>query len=161
MSNHYQFARNLVKGKIAETIFAQMLRESHAYIVLEFGYEKIIPQLADHDVVDHEMVMETLRCAPDFAVIDKEKKTVHLIEVKYREQLDQDEIFQHAKRMHAAWNPSFMFIATLDGFLFDSVENIVANHGQVAPFYDTNISATQQEKYLAMLRDFEAGETRL
>jgi len=42
---HYDFARNLVKGKIAETIFAQMLRETGSFTVLEFGYEKIIPDL--------------------------------------------------------------------------------------------------------------------
>jgi hypothetical protein len=39
------FARNLVKGKIAETIFAQMLREAGDFTVLEFGYEKVIPEL--------------------------------------------------------------------------------------------------------------------
>ena len=44
MSN-ITFARNLVKGKIAETVFAQMLRETKTYTVLEFGYEKVIPEL--------------------------------------------------------------------------------------------------------------------
>jgi hypothetical protein len=29
--NNIQFARNLVKGKIAETVFAQMLRETKAF----------------------------------------------------------------------------------------------------------------------------------
>ena len=37
--NNVLFARNLVKGKIAETIFAQMLRETNQFTVLEFGYE--------------------------------------------------------------------------------------------------------------------------
>jgi len=39
------FSRNLVKGKIAETVFAQMLRSTGEFTVLEFGYEKIIPEL--------------------------------------------------------------------------------------------------------------------
>ena len=32
------FSRNLVKGKIAETVFAQMLRSTGEFTVLEFGY---------------------------------------------------------------------------------------------------------------------------
>ena len=40
-----KFTKNLVKGKIAETIFAQMFREVGDYTVIEFGYEKIIPEL--------------------------------------------------------------------------------------------------------------------
>jgi len=65
------FARNLVKGKIAETIFAQMLRETKEFTVLEFGYEKIIPELVQQGYHDDNPMIETLRTAPDFAVINK------------------------------------------------------------------------------------------
>lgn len=64
------FARNLVKGKIAETIFAQMLRETRTFTVLEFGYEKIIPELVQQGYDENNIMLETLRTAPDFAVIN-------------------------------------------------------------------------------------------
>lgn len=48
-SKEITFARNLVKGKVAETVFAQMLRSTGAFTVLEFGYEKIIPELVDRE----------------------------------------------------------------------------------------------------------------
>ena len=65
-----KFARNLVKGKIAETIFAQMLREVRSFTVLEFGYEKIIPELVQQGYDENNIMLETLRTAPDFAVIN-------------------------------------------------------------------------------------------
>jgi hypothetical protein len=70
----YSFARNLVKGKIAETIFAQMLRETKQFTVLEFGYEKIVPELVQQGYSENNGLVETLRTAPDFAVINKDRK---------------------------------------------------------------------------------------
>lgn len=78
------FARNLVKGKIAETIFAQMLRETKEFTVLEFGYEKIIPELVQQGYDENNIAIETLRTAPDFAVINQKTREVKLIEVKYQ-----------------------------------------------------------------------------
>jgi len=42
-NNNVNFTKQLVKGKIAEVIFAQMFRQSGNFTVLEFGYEKVIP----------------------------------------------------------------------------------------------------------------------
>lgn len=84
-----KFARNLFKGKIAETIFAQMLRETRQFTVLEFGYEKIVPELVQQGYSERNGLVETLRTAPDFAVINKEKREVRLIEVKYRRHIQQ------------------------------------------------------------------------
>jgi hypothetical protein len=39
--NNIRFARNLVKGKIAETIFAQMLRETKKFTVLNSAMKKL------------------------------------------------------------------------------------------------------------------------
>lgn len=59
-TNEISFARNLVKGKIAETVFAQMLRSTGAFTVLEFGYEKIIPELVGRGAgEDNEMNRDT------------------------------------------------------------------------------------------------------
>ena len=83
-TNEVSFARNLVKGKIAETVFAQMLRSTGQFTVLEFGYEKIIPELVGRGQGENDEMVEALRTAPDFAVINNKTKVVHLIEVKSR-----------------------------------------------------------------------------
>jgi len=65
-TNEIAFARNLVKGKIAETVFAQMLRSTGQFTVLEFGYEKIIPELVGRGASSDDEMIETLRTALDY-----------------------------------------------------------------------------------------------
>jgi len=149
------FARNLVKGKIAETIFAQMLRETKEFTVLEFGYEKIIPELVQQGYTEDNIMIETLRTAPDFAVINRVTKEVKLVEVKYRSRLDASDILKIAKRMHQSWNPSYLFIATLDGFYFDEINMIIGNKGQISLLRHPQISQDLQLRYLSILEDFE------
>jgi hypothetical protein len=152
MSNNITFTANLIKGRIAETIFAQMFRATGRYTVLEFGYEKVVPQLVgnyDHD----NPVIESLRVAPDFAVIDRDTKEVRLIEVKYRQTLFQGEILECAEKMHAAWNPSYLFLATWDGFYFDEISNIIINKGNMPMFEE--IATETQAEYLQILKTFE------
>ena len=148
------FARNLVKGKIAETIFAQMLREMHKFTVLEFGYEKIIPELVQQGDKNN-MMIETLRTAPDFAVINKKTKKVKLIEVKYMRSLNLNYVLKDAKRMSGSWNPSYLFIATLDGFYFDEIDKIIKNKGKITQLKHPQIPDEVQKRYLQILKDFE------
>jgi hypothetical protein len=56
------------------------------------------------------MILETLRTAPDFAVINQETKSVKLIEVKYMHLIKSEYVLKYAKRMSKSWNPSFLFI---------------------------------------------------
>lgn len=149
------FARNLVKGKIAETIFAQMLRETGKYTVLEFGYEKIIPELVGQGYENNGDLVETLRTAPDFAVIDHTTKTVHLVEVKYQKVINAQYVLADAVRMHKTWNPSYLFIATKDGFYHDEISKIIANNGAIALLESNSVSQTLQDSYLKILQDFE------
>jgi len=149
------FARNLVKGKIAETIFAQMLRETKEFTVLEFGYEKIIPELVQQGWDESNITIETLRTAPDFAVINQITKEVKLIEVKYLRVLNSEYILGYAKKMNQSWNPSYLFIATLNGFYFDEINTIIKNDGQIALLKHPQISNDLQAKYLKVLVDFE------
>jgi hypothetical protein len=149
------FARNLVKGKIAETIFAEMFRESGKYTVLEFGYEKIVPELIHGGYSDKSSIVETLRRAPDLAVIDKDERHVKLVEVKFRKALNNLEILEVAQRMHATWNPSSLFVATLDGFYFDSIENAITNNGHLATLSTDHVPGIKQLQYLKILQDFE------
>jgi len=153
--NNVLFARNLVKGKIAETIFAQMLRETNQFTVLEFGYEKLVPELVQQGYNENYGLVETLRSAPDFAVINKTKKEVRLIEVKFQKELSREYTLKAATRMHASWNPSYLFIATLNGFYFDEIGKIIEREGEIRPLRHPFISDEIQEKYLQILRDFE------
>jgi hypothetical protein len=156
--NDLLFTKNLVKGRIAETVFAQMLRHSGEFTVLEFGYEKIIPELVQSgDRQENEMI-ETLRTAPDFAVINRKTKEVRLIEVKYRHTMLRDDILKIAKRMHQSWNPSFLFVATLEGFYFDEINKIIKSNGNIAPLKHPQIPAEIQAEYLKIIQEFESGK---
>lgn len=150
-----EFARNLVKGKIAETIFAQMHRETRNFTVLEFGYEKIIPELVQQGYKENNVTIETLRTAPDFAVINQRTKEVKLIEVKYMHSLNLDYVLKDANRMSESWNPSYLFIATLKGFYFDEIRNIIENKGKIPRLSEQLISKSVQDNYLQILIDFE------
>jgi len=150
-----QFSRDLVKGRIAETVFEQMYRDTGNFTVLEFGYEKIVPELVQGGYRERDDIVETLRNAPDFAVIDNRKKHVRLIEVKYRRRYLSEETLATAERMQKTWNPSYLFIATLNGFYFDSIEDIILRKGFISPLSDDEVSAEIQKKYLSVLDEFE------
>lgn len=155
MSNNITFARNLVKGKIAETIFAQMFRKSD-FTVLEFGYENVVPELIQGGYDEDKGTLEILRTSPDFAVINRKTKEVRLIEVKYLHHLDNEYVNRYAHRMAESWNPSFLFMATQDEFYFDEVSTIIKKNGAITPLNDPQIPHEVQQEYLKILRDFES-----
>lgn len=156
MSN-VNFTRQLVKGKIAETIFSQMFRESGNFTVLEFGYEKVIPEMIQQGFNESNPMIETLRTAPDFAVIDRDTRQVKLIEVKYQRSLNPEYTLRAANRMSQSWNPSYLFIATLDGFYMDEIANIIKSDGNIAPLTHPKITNSLQNEYLQILKRFEQG----
>ena len=149
------FSKQLVKGRIAETLFEQMLRDAGGFTILAFGYESVIPELAhrQHDL-EAEATMEIIRRAPDFAVIDNKTHEVHLIEVKYRMHPSATDNLKCAKRMHESWKPSCLFLATPNGFFFDKVSTIVANKGVIAPLSHSHIPEDLQKKYIELLNQF-------
>ena len=149
------FARNLVKGKVAETVFAQMLRSTGAFTVLEFGYEKIIPELVGSGGGNNNEMVETLRTAPDFAVINNTTKEVHLIEVKYRKEVQDSDVLRIAKRMSENWNPSYLFLASEDGFYFGEVKEIIEQDGNIELLDHPQIPAKTQSEFLKILNEFE------
>ncbi len=154
--NHISFTRNLIKGKIAEIIFENMLRETGIFTVMHFGYEYILPELVNDNIFDKESeTMKAIRTAPDFAIINNKTKKVHLIEVKYKHNLNEEYIFQDALRMSKSWNPSFIFLATKQGFYFDNVDNIVENRGIIKKLKHPDIPESLQQKYLKLLNEME------
>ena len=155
-NNEVTFARNLVKGKIAETVFAQMLRSTGQFTVLEFGYEKIIPELIGRGKEHNNEMVETLRTAPDFAVINNKSKEVHLIEVKYRKTVTNSDILRLAKRMSENWNPSFLFVGSVNGFYFGNVKDIIKAKGKIELLDHPQIPPETQQHFLEILNDFES-----
>ena len=55
--------------------------------------------------------------------------------------------------MHKSWNPSYIFVATLDGFNLDGINKIIKNHGAISSL--DLISKDIQNQYLKILKDFE------
>lgn len=155
MKNKTEFSRQLIKGKIAEHIFEQMLREAGKFTVLAFGYENILPELM-HQQQDMKMeqTMEVIRRAPDFAVINNVTHDVHLIEVKYRQTLKPSEVLTFTSRMYESWKPSYLFLATPNGFYFGKVSDIINNKGKIEPLTHPHIGKTLQEKYCKLLNEF-------
>ncbi len=149
------FSKNLIKGRIAETIFEQMLRDAGCFTILAFGYESVLPELAhrQHDV-RAETTMEIIRRAPDFAVINNNDHEVRLIEVKYMMNPQADWIFRDAEKMYNSWKPAYLFLATPDGFYFDKAKTIVEKKGDIARLNMPEISIELQEKYTELLNKF-------
>jgi len=155
------FSEKLIKGRIAEIIFEQMLRDAGCFTVLAFGYESVLPELAQrqHDMHTQE-TMEIIRRAPDFAVINNETHEVHLIEVKFMKNPRTEWILRDAKRMFGSWKPSYLFLATPDGFFFDKAKTIIDKEGIVSPFVHPQIPQELQDKYIALLNRFITSDNR-
>lgn len=155
--NTIQFSKELIKGKIAELVFEQMLREAGCFTILAFGYENILPELMHRqcDMQDKE-TMEIIRRAPDFAVINNETHDVTLIEVKYRRQYRSSDILEVAKRMHMSWKPSYLFLVTPDKFYFDKVQTIIKENGKIGKLVHKDIPEELQQRYLELLNKFIA-----
>lgn len=152
---HLHFSKQLIKGRVAEIIFEQMLRDAGSFTVLSFGYENILPELM-HRQSDLQLkeTVEVIRRAPDFAVINNDTHDVKLIEVKYRRKLMQASVLSDALRMYSSWKPSYLFIATPEGFYFGKVEDIVKDDGVIKPLSHPNISKELTDKYLILMNEF-------
>jgi hypothetical protein len=148
------FSRQLVKGRIAETLFEQMLRDTEAFTVLAFGYESILPELAHRQNDIHiQETMEIIRRAPDFAVINNQTHDVYLIEVKYMMHPRTEWILTAAKRMYESWKPSYLFLATPNGFFFDKASTIIEKDGVMSQLIHPQIPKELQDKYTALLNE--------
>lgn len=147
---HFQ----LIKGKIAEQIFILMLGRSKKYTIIPFGYESIIPELAQHlDYNARRETFETIRNAPDFAVISHDKQSVSLVEVKYRSRLDADELKMIAAKIHEKWKIAKIFVATPKGFYMGDCLDVILN-GSIKPLSEEEVGYDVQEVYIKFLDRF-------
>jgi hypothetical protein len=153
--NPIDFTKNLIKGRIGETLFEQMLRDTGEFTILAFGYESVLPELAHRQSdIRSEETMETIRRAPDFVVINNKTHDVHLIEVKYMMNRRVDFILKNAERMFASWKPAYLFLVTPEGFFFDKASTIVEKGGVISPLIHPHIPKELQDKYIALLNQF-------
>jgi isocitrate dehydrogenase len=153
--NNIKFTHELIKGKIAEIIFEQMVHNTKGYTVLEFGYEKVVHQLAKAPKSEEALAMiNIVRKAPDYAIVNEDTHNVTLVEIKYMAKRTNGKVNAIAKEIEKSWRHAALFIATPDGFFFDQVETIIANKGAIKPFHHGKIQPKLVEQYLAMLNEF-------
>jgi hypothetical protein len=155
------FTKNFIKGKIGEIIFDQMFREKGRFIVIPFGYERMIPELAQYACdAEHQEVIDNIRSAPDFALVSQDRKEVFLIEVKYRSRVNIEELKKTANKIQKRWRLVWMFVCTPGKFYFDRTSDIIKNE-ELTPLSESWISKEQQEKYTKLLNEFiDRGETK-
>lgn len=149
------FTGKLIKGKIAEIIFSEMFREQGGYSIIPFGYENITPELAHCGKRSSiaEKVKENIRTSPDFVLISKDREDIYLVEVKYRSRIDEKQLEEIAKKQKERWNPSYIFLATPEGFYYDSCTDIINNKGKIGRL--VFIRKELLDKYLEFLNRFE------
>jgi len=156
MDKNIDFSRNLIKGKIAEIIFERMFSESGKFTILRSGYEYTYPELAQYPQLKFvEEYLEKIRHNPDFILISKDRKEAYIVEVKYRTDRDPEEILSIAQRTKKLQDPSFLFIASPDGFFFEPCNTIIMNNGKIGPLYEKWVSRETQEKYLKLMNEFK------
>ena len=150
-----QFSEQLIKGKIAELVFSQMLRNSNKFTVIPFGYENSFPEIAQYaSLADDTRVLDTIRSAPDFALVSHDKRDVYLVEVKYRSHLDPVFLVEMAAKIQERWKSVQLFIATPTGFFFGDCATIIESNGHVPSLDETWISKETQAEYLVILNEF-------
>lgn len=153
--NQFEFTHELVKGKIAEIVFEQMIHNTKGYTILEFGYEKVVRQLAkERKSEEAKDTIEIIRRAPDFAIINEETHDISLIEVKYMNNPTSQRVLAAAQDIKKSWKKSCLFVASPNGFYFDTVDNIIQNKGSIRPFTHKMISEITQKRYLEIMNEF-------
>ncbi|MEI7689319.1 MAG: hypothetical protein WCI91_04025 [Candidatus Nomurabacteria bacterium] len=150
-----EFSEQLIKGKIAEMVFSQMFRGSNNFTVIPFGYENTFPEIVQYaNLANNKKVFETIRNAPDFALVSHDKRDVYLVEVKYRHNLTNEHIQEIAEKIHNRWKSVQLFIATPGGFFFGDCSEIILDKGKISPLDTKWVSEESQKEYIKLLMSF-------
>lgn len=160
MFNDAEQIGQFVKGKIAELLFEMMMREdpSRTFTVIPFGYEKTTPELAQYrELIKNYETLEVIKQSPDFILIKNDKTKVYFVEVKYRKRMSnfvKDDLSKRAQSITQHWKDTWFFVATQEGFFFDSGKEVIKNSGNMTPLDEKIITPEIQKKYLGVLREF-------
>lgn len=154
--NNLEFTKDLIKGRIAEIIFEQMFRGAGEFTIIRFGYEYTSPELVQyqHQLKIIKSALDNIRHAPDFVLLSNDKTQAYLVEVKFMMYRNAKKISDIAKKTVDQWNPSWLFVASPDGFFFDDCHSIVRNNGKLNTLEYSWIPKNSQEGYLSLLSDF-------
>jgi len=156
MKNTIEFSKNLIKGKIAEIIFERMFTEIGEFTILRSGYEYTFPELTQYQQLPEvEKYIENVRKIPDFILISNDRKRAFIVEVKYRTRRDDENVSKIACDTLKVWNPSWLFIASPDGFFFSPCNAIKKNKGKIGQLPESWISREIQDKYLRLMNEFK------
>ena len=104
--------------------------------------------------IEYRGLLENIRNAPDFAVVSHEPKAVSLVEVKYRSQVDMDDIRMRAAKICEMWKLAHLFVATPSGFYFNLCTELEGPNSQLTPLPHEVIPTDLQSKYLGLLKEF-------
>jgi hypothetical protein len=150
-----KFVHNLIKGRIAETIFEMMFRDTNKFTVLHFGYEYTEPILAQYrNMVVMKKVLDTVSKTPDFILLTENKKQPYIVEVKYRAHPDKVELLQIANDIVKNWEVSHIFLISKNGFYFSPAHRIINNGGMIEPLSFDWVSQEIQDKYKKLVSDW-------
>jgi hypothetical protein len=149
------FSRNLIKGKITEVIFEQMIREEKKYTVIPFGYEHTMPMLAQYQhLVEVKHIIKNISEAPDFALISEDKSKLFLVEVKYQTKLDIKKLNEYAENLLKKWDCPWLFVATPDGF-YCGMSDWIVKEKIINELSEKWVTKERQNEYLKLLNEFE------
>lgn len=152
--NDLDFTESLIKGRIAETIFEMMFGHLEGFKLKHFGIEYTSPDLISKNIrEENKVVIDKIGGTPDFLEIDKNNK-VTLVEVKYRKNISPEYTLQIATKINHYWGEASLFLASPEGFYFDSITNIISSHGAIHPLSPDLIPTEIQQQYLGLLTKF-------
>lgn len=157
------FPEQLIKGRIAETVFEQMFREGTDYDIYPLGYENTIPilrQFRDHP--EHQQhkeiiyrILNNFDSTPDFLIVKPDKSKLYLVEVKFIGHYDAQRINEIAHKIRERWDPIYLFIATFERFYLDTCNDIINHNGEPTHLTVEWIKQELQQKYLKLIQEFE------
>ena len=149
------FSRKLIKGRIVEVIFEQMIREEGRYTVIPFGYEHTMPTLAQYrHISEVPKVIDNISDAPDFALISEDKTKIYLVEVKYQKNFNFEEVKDCAEKLTARWETPWIFIATPEQFYCAPCSSVSKN-GHISELSESWVTKDRQIEYLKLLNEFK------
>ncbi|MFA6554278.1 MAG: hypothetical protein WCS89_02105 [Candidatus Paceibacterota bacterium] len=149
------FSEQLIKGKITELVFERMFRTVGHFTVIPFGYENTLPEIVQYQhLAKYPQVFDTIKTAPDFAIVSHDRSEVFLVEVKYRTGHTDKAILELAGEIQKKWKLVRLFLATPSGFYFDSCSNIIKNEGKISTLGPQWVNDEVQKEYLELLNQF-------
>lgn len=148
------FSRRLIKGRIAEVVFEQMIREEERYMVIPFGYEHTMPTLAQYrHISEVPKVIDNISEAPDFALISDDKTKIFLVEVKFQRKFDILEIQDYSEKLLKRWESPWIFVATPEAFYCSPCRTVAAS-GEIHALPDSWVNRERQAEYLKLMNEF-------